>query len=290
MPMQRATWLHLRIPFSFFLMPIFLFAWSIAGPAINWPKAWLAFLAIHLFIYPASNGFNSYYDKDERSIGGLRNPPPVSRELLWASLGFDLAGVLLGLLVSWPFALAMLGYGLVSKAYSHPAVRLKKYPVLSLLTIALFQGGFTFLASYHAITGVGWAELGASRVLFPAVASSVMLLGSYPMTQIYQHDEDAKRGDYTFSRLLGIQGTFLYTALVFGASVLGFFYYYTAYYSLPDAVMFGVALAPVLLFFLHWFKLVRQSPAHANYKNTMRLNASSAVCLSLFYLIFYFTR
>jgi 1,4-dihydroxy-2-naphthoate octaprenyltransferase len=288
--MQRATWLHLRIPFSFFLMPIFLFSWSIAGPLVDWPKALLAFLAIHLFIYPASNGFNSYYDKDERSIGGLRNPPPVSRELLWASLAFDLAGVLLGWLVSGPFALALVVYGLVSKAYSHPAVRLKKYPLLSLFTIAVFQGGFTFLASFHAITGAGWAQLGATQVLFPAVASSVMLLGSYPMTQIYQHEEDAKRGDHTFSRLLGIQGTFVYTALVFGASVLGFFYYYTAFYSLHDAVMFGVALAPVLLFFLHWFKLVRQSPAHANYKNTMRLNASSAVCLSLFYMIFYFTR
>jgi hypothetical protein len=51
-----------------------------------------------------------------------------------------------------------------------------------------------------------------------------------------------------------------------------------------------VALAPVLLFFLHWLNLVRQSPAHANFKNTMRLNAASAVCLSLFYVIFYLTR
>jgi len=287
--MQQSTLLHLRIPFSFFLAPIFLFAWSIAGQAVNWQATLIAFVALHIFIYPASNGFNSYYDKDEKSIGGLRNPPPVSRELLVVSLVFDLVGVLLGTLVSWQFALALLVYGLVSKAYSHPAVRLKRYPILSLVVIAVFQGAYTFLMSYHAVTGATVAELLSLRVLFPAICSSVMLLGSYPMTQIYQHEEDAKRGDFTFSRMLGIRGTFLYTAVVFGGAIGGFGYYYQRFYSLHDGVMFIVALTPVLLFFLHWLNSALKSPAHANFKNTMRLNATSAVCLNLFYVIFYYT-
>ena len=83
--MNKSTLLHLRIPFSFFLMPFFCFAVS-QVETVNWTEAIIAFLAIHLFLYPASNGYNSYYDKDEESIGGLEAPPPVDKQLLIASL------------------------------------------------------------------------------------------------------------------------------------------------------------------------------------------------------------
>lgn len=62
--LQKATWLHLRIPFSLFLMPVFLFATSQAE-SINFREWFLAFVAIHLFLYPASNAYNSYFDRDE---------------------------------------------------------------------------------------------------------------------------------------------------------------------------------------------------------------------------------
>ena len=86
--MKRATWLHLRIPFSFFLLPVFLFAISI----LKNPDLFSVFLVgviLHLLLYPASNGYNSYFDKDENSIGGLKNPPKVHKELYWVSLILD---------------------------------------------------------------------------------------------------------------------------------------------------------------------------------------------------------
>lgn len=153
--LQKATWLHLRIPFSLFLMPIFLFATSQAE-SIN-PTNWLlAFVAIHLFLYPASNAYNSYFDKDKGSIGGLEKPPPVSKELYWVALFFDLIAVLIAGFISWQFAADLLIYGLVSKAYSHPAIRLKKYAFVSLLVVAIFQGFFTYMMSMQAIMGVSW--------------------------------------------------------------------------------------------------------------------------------------
>ncbi|MCU0448606.1 MAG: UbiA family prenyltransferase [Bernardetiaceae bacterium] len=284
---QRSTWLHLRVPFSFFLLPMFLFALSLAGPQVQWGQAVLALIAWHLCIYPASNGYNSYYDRDEDSIGGLEKPPPVSRELWAVALGLDAVGILLGLLVSWPFALALFVYGLVSKAYSHPAVRLKKYPVLSLLAVAVFQGGFTLLASYHALTGAGLAQLLEARLLWPAGLASLMLLGSYPMTQVYQHAEDARRGDLTLSRWLGIRGTFLYTMTVFGAATAGFGMYYVHYYSWAAAGLFALALGPVLGFFLWWLARTWTDAAQANFRYTMRLNALSASCLNGFYVVFW---
>src|SRR5690554_7006697 len=42
-----------------------------------------------LFRSPASNGYNSYFDKDEESIGGLETPPPINKALLHYSFFFD---------------------------------------------------------------------------------------------------------------------------------------------------------------------------------------------------------
>ena len=68
--LTRSTWLHLRIPFSYFLMPVFFFALGISPNLVESRLLWL-FLIVHLFLYPASNGYNSYFDKDVKSIGGF---------------------------------------------------------------------------------------------------------------------------------------------------------------------------------------------------------------------------
>ena len=78
--MKKSTLLHLRIPFSFFLLPVFLFAAAIVD-VFDWGNFWMLFFILHFLVYPASNGYNSYFDKDEESIGGLKNPPKVSKEL-----------------------------------------------------------------------------------------------------------------------------------------------------------------------------------------------------------------
>jgi hypothetical protein len=160
---DKSVLLHLRIPFSFFLMPVFCFALS-QSPH---PDVWLTigvFLILHLFLYPASNAYNSFYDKDEGSIGGLEHPPPVSKNLLYAAWTFDVAALLLGALIGWSFVLALLTYGMVSKAYSYDKIRLKKYPVLSWLVVGLFQGAFTYLMVFQAINQVPLSDLSKAAV------------------------------------------------------------------------------------------------------------------------------
>jgi len=282
--MQKSTLLHLRIPFSIFLMPVFLFAMSQAI-TIDWTNTILAFIAIHLFLYPASNGYNSYFDKDTESIGGLENPPPVSKELYWASLAFDGVAILLALAVSWLFALALLVYGLISKAYSHPSIRLKKHPFISWLTIGLFQGFFTYLMSMLAINDLTLTELSGAHIITPAFLSMLLLLGSYPMTQVYQHYEDAHRGDKTLSLILGVRGTFILTGCAFLIANLGFIGYFYALHSNTSILIFEVALLPILIFFGSWFFKVLKDKSQANFKNTMRLNQISSVCTSLAFIL-----
>ena len=279
---KKSTLLHLRIPFSFFLLPIFLFALATARFHMDY-NSWLVFAILHLLLYPASNGFNSYYDKDEKSIGGLQNPPPVSRQLLIYSLLLDLIAVLLALSLDFGFALMIFGYGMVSKAYSHPSIRLKKYPVLGWLTIGIFQGLFTFLMVIKGISAMDW--IGLKDYFIPAILSTILLLGSYPMTQVYQHQEDRQRGDVTISLKLGILGTFHFTGLLFTLSVVLFIFYFIQYYSLMTAILFSVLLSPTLFYFIFWYLKVRKQPAEANYKNTMRLNFISSLCLNIFFVI-----
>src|ERR1700741_5295092 len=118
--LSKSALLHLRIPFSFFLMPVYLFALCIS-PNVSINSLLWSFVIIHLLLYPASNGYNSYFDKDEKSIGGLKNPPPVNKSLYYTSLLFDAAAIILAFLkISLLFAIMIFIYGLISKAYSHP--------------------------------------------------------------------------------------------------------------------------------------------------------------------------
>jgi 1,4-dihydroxy-2-naphthoate octaprenyltransferase len=268
-------------------MPVYVFALGIS-PNLGESRLLWSFVIIHLFLYPASNGYNSYFDKDEKSIGGLKNPPPVTRGLYYLSLLFDAIALVLGFLkISLLFAVLLLIYGLVSKAYSHPSIRLKKFPIGGLLTVSVFQGFFTFLMCYIGINNYGIENLWNSRVMVPAILSSIILLGTYPMTQIYQHEEDAARGDKTISLMLGIKGTFIFVLVVFTLATAGYVTYFYSFYSLWFGEIFLLSLFPVVVFFLIWFFRVWNDPAKANFANTMWLNFLSAFCLNAFFVWFF---
>lgn len=281
----RSLLLHLRFPFSFFLLPVFLFAYSQATQPDTAKTLWVFFI-LHFLIYPASNAFNSYFDKDEGPIGGLKNPPPVNQSLYYVSLLIDaLALVVSWLFVGTTFALACLLYILISRAYSHPMVRLKKYAILSWLVVSVFQGGFTYLTVIQAVDTLPVLELNSFSYLLPALLATLNLLGFYPMTQIYQHEEDARRGDRTISRVMGIKGTFLLTATIFLAATLGFFAYFTfqTIADVPIFVIYLLIMAPVLTYFGIWFLSVLKNTSNANFRYTMGLNLLGSLCLNLFF-------
>jgi 1,4-dihydroxy-2-naphthoate octaprenyltransferase len=71
-------------------MPVFLFAICLENAENLEISLLLLFLILHLLVYPASNAYNSYMDRDEGSIGGLKHPPKVTRSLFYVSLMLDL--------------------------------------------------------------------------------------------------------------------------------------------------------------------------------------------------------
>lgn len=281
---SQSSWLHLRIHFSFFLLPIFLFSLSLS-PNLNGDRMLWVFIILHFLLYPASNGYNSYFDKDEKSIGGLQNPPPVRKGLYSLSLTLDLIAIVLAYIKINPtFAIMALTYGLISKAYSHPTLRLKKYAWSSWFIIGLFQGLFTFLMCYVGINDFSLVIAWKQEVLVAGLLTSAMLWANYPLTQIYQHEEDARRGDITLSAKLGITGTFYFCASLFTFAGGGFLLYFRIYHDPFYAWMFLLALLPILAYFFYWYLLILKSRKHADYTHTMRLTLISGICLNAFFI------
>ena len=274
----------LRIPFSLYLMPIFWFALSSApAAAYSLPSAILVFIIIHLFVYPASNGYNSWYDRDEGSIGGLKHPPKVSGELYGLVMVLDVLSLLLSLLISVSFSLLILLYLLVSKAYSYDKIRLKKYPVISTLVVTFFQGAFTFgLVQYGA--GLPLAQILSPYNLLLALVSTLFLGGLYPLTQVYQHQEDSRRGDRTLSLLLGVSGTYVFSVICLLTATALLVGTYLMNGQLLNIVLFLFFTFPVLVVFSRWLLQVRQDRQAVNFENTMRMNRASSISLSIAFL------
>jgi 1,4-dihydroxy-2-naphthoate polyprenyltransferase len=272
---NTANFLLLRIHFSLFLLPIYLFAHS-QIPQIDWPIALITFFILHLIVYPSSNAYNSFMDKDVTSIGGLKNPPKATIELLHITYIFDLCGIILSFLVSTYFALFVFIYICISRFYSGWYLRLKQYPILGYIAVVIFQGYFIFQSLMRAqYQDIKWLDGNA-------IAASLLLGAVYPLTQIYQHKEDAERGDKTISIMLGIKGTFIFTMLLFGlASVVLFF----SLPSMKQFTIFNIGMLPGVLFFFYWMWRSFKDQQQANFSNTMRMNLLSSMGLNLSFLM-----
>lgn len=275
--------IHLRLPFSFFLLPVFLFAFADAYPTLN--QALPLFVILHLLVYPASNGYNSYMDQDTESIGGIENPKPVSKEMFGVSLMLDIAALLLsGFFYSWTIASLLLLYILASRAYSYRGIRLKKYPIIGFLTVLIFQGAFIFMLTRFALTSSFLIDL---RMIIGMMISATLIGASYPLTQVYQHKQDADDGVKTISMLLGVKGTFVFTAVLF-AVFNGFaFYYFSELLQQPWLfVVLTLVLAPSAVYLLLWALRVWKNEGAANFKSSMRMSVIGSVSMNLFFLLF----
>lgn len=281
---SKSAILHSRFLFSFFLLPVYVFAIGQA-PEGDGVKALLVFVIWHLFIYPASNGYNSYFDKDEGSIALLEKPPATDKSLYIFSLFLDFVGILLALLVSLQFTFAVFIYGVLSKLYSHPSVRLKKYPVVSFMVVFIFQGSFVYWTSYSALSDTDLREVWDDDFLIAGIICSCLIGASYPLTQVYQHDEDAKRGDTTLSMILGVKGTFVFAAALFVLATALMFVYWNRADQLENFWLFLLFIVPVLAVFLKWVIRLKKDKSEANFKNMSKMTWVSGVAMCGYFLV-----
>jgi 1,4-dihydroxy-2-naphthoate octaprenyltransferase len=274
---------HLRFPFSLFLLPIYLFALSQCK--INDAVQTISlFFILHLMVYPSSNGYNSYMDQDEGSIGGLKTPPKIPASLIKVVNAMDILAVFLSyLLLNGAVALMIFIYIIISRAYSYRGIRIKKYPIAGFLTVAFFQGAFIFVTVYWTSTDV---YMLSETLIYGSIISFILMGAGYPLTQIYQHEQDEADGVTTISMKLGIKGTFLFSGLAFfllGLSMVAYLLLYKQ--NLIEAILFLMILSPVVVYFSSWMFKAFKDSSQANFENTMKMNKIGAYSMNVFFII-----
>lgn len=263
----------LRFHFSFFLMPLYWFALSQVA-AVDISDAVLVFIILHLLVYPSSNGYNSYMDRDVASIGGVKDPQQPTRQLYHFTLLMDAVALLLSLIVSTYFFAGILLFILASRAYSYRGIRLKQYPYIGYLTVIIFQGALIFFIVKHGCSQEKSLWINGSALL----GSSLLIGAFYPLTQIYQHEQDAADAVESISARLGYRGTFIFSVIVFVMSMLCLAWYFGNNLELDRFFMIQIFMLPALVYFFWWMKKVFDEPGAANFKNTMTMNLVGSIC------------
>jgi 1,4-dihydroxy-2-naphthoate octaprenyltransferase len=271
---------HLRLPFQLLLAPLFLWGWVMAGGR-DGGVFWLTFVAFHVFLYGGATAFNSAYDRDEGPVGGLEHPPPVSRALLPFSLVVQAIGWALVATVNLPLFALYGAFVLLSLAYSHPLVRLKGKPLGSLVTVAFGQGTLAFLAGWAAARGDLTAALSGWSLL-AAVAATLTVAGLYPLTQIFQVEEDTARGDRTLAVAWGPRRCFLLALVGQTTGGLAMATAAGARFGLLDAVLVGGGTLIQTGLVALWMRHYDPSAILRNYRIAMRLNTGVAGAAALY--------
>ncbi len=212
-----------------------------------------ALLGLVLWVVCLNGGtlaINSAFDRDEGDIGYLRRPPPVPPRLFEFGMALLLLGGALSLQLPRGYTLA---YGLcfvMSVLYSVPPFRFKAVAGVDWVINMI---GFGALTPYAAWAATGRPMEPWAWLVFAGFAPLFAAL--YPLTQLYQFEEDRRRGDRTLALMLGERASLL---LALGAAAVAFacFAWAGARQGWPAGSWryggLGVALAAWLAVLLPW--------------------------------------
>lgn len=158
---------------------------------------------------------NSAFDRDEGDVGYLDAPPPVPRHLAAFSIALMAIGLAWSLLaMPAAFSAAYAICLLLSVLYSVPPIRLKAVAGADWLINMIGFGTLTPFA--------GWAATGESLTttgLWVLLAFCPLFAALYPLTQLYQFEEDRARGDRTLALVIGLRPSL---GVAVGAALIAF--------------------------------------------------------------------
>lgn len=279
--------IHLRLKFNIFLAPIYLYGVVISNGDIFSLVFSREFLILHVFLYGGVNALNDYYDRDEQGpIGGLQNPPPVKGHSLFY---FAWLWKLIGLYLSVRYSSSVhfvLAAGLcivMSVAYSHPKIRLKSKPLWSTLIVMLLQG---FLVYYFgSIVNIrNDHQLLSLKFWLGAFIVTLLMLGSYPLTQVYQIEQDIRQGDRTLAVVLGVEKTFQFSCICLMVSGIMNSIFIGYYYHWWESLIILLHSLLYIYGVQHWKRNFSRQTVVENFQSLHQLLAIQTVCLYIFCL------
>ncbi len=168
------------------------------GPALAGLAAWV------IGLNGGTLAINSAFDRDEGDVAYLRAPPPPPAHLFAFGLALMLGGLAVAAMLPRPYLAAYVVCFAMSILYSVPPARLKAVAGADWLINMWGFGALTPFAGWAA-TGVPVSPPGRLVLL----AFCPLFAAFYPLTQIYQMDEDRGRGDRTLAIRLGVRSSLI---------------------------------------------------------------------------------
>jgi len=200
-----------------------------------------------IFLNGGTLAINSVFDKDEGDIGYLNAPPPLPRHLLAFSVALLAGGQLLAFALPPAFQVAYAVCFLLSILYSVPPFRFK---AVAGVDWVINMWGFGTLTPFAAWAATG-RPLDAGHALV-LLGFCPLFAGLYPLTQLYQMEEDRRRGDRTLALLLGLRAS-LGVAIGCATLAIGLFGWAAAVLRVR-AWLLGVPLAAWLAVLVPWYR------------------------------------
>lgn len=265
---KRETLILLRVPFSVFFLPVFLFAWSQSEATHSWERVPFVFLLLHLLVYPLIAGFEN---QRAARTGNIPLPGGLTA-LLWSMVLVSFVGAFF---VSLSFLLQMMLFITFSLA--------ARQQLSVMIWKMLFRGAFIFWIVQTGIslnditsgsglssslTSQPWAKLAASGIM-----ATLYLTGKiFSRSLGVPGSEQDKRYSPNFAAIAGLliltSACFL---MHFEGNVLLF-------------LLLQFFLLPVYGFLLYWYKQVRLSTRAASFDLSMRMSLLLVSCLSFYFL------
>lgn len=217
----KAFLIHLRLHYQLFILSgAFLSGVVFAGGAFSSPShardLLIQFLSVHVLLFGGVTVYNSFWDKDTGPIGGIQAPPPLASWTLPASWFAQACGLCIAARISLASAAVYAASMLFFWLYSSPGARWKGRPWLSLIAIGLSTGAGGFLLGYlsDGRTAIAPACLAGS------LGVACLIVSLFPMSQVFQVEEDVQRRDATFTARYGLRGVRLAYRVLFSLGVL----------------------------------------------------------------------
>lgn len=263
---------HLRLHYQLFILSGPYLCGGLLAPTIDWREFLLQFFNVHVLLFGGATAYNSFVDKDEGPIGGLKNPPKMQPWMHPASIILQLIGVAIATRAGGAFTAAYLLSALCFWLYSSPLARWKGRPYLSFIAIGVSSGSTALLMGRLAadpFTPLGWWDWSG------ALGAAAMLLSLYPVSQLYQMEEDARRADRTFAITFGLSGIRRSFQLLFRVALVTLILALAPTKPWWMAVALGIA-APGIGIVL-WKKLQALRGMPSEYEPIMRLKYGTSL-------------
>lgn len=268
--------IHIRWPLQSFTLLGFLFGMVVSRVDISVDLI-LGFIS-WFFLCSAMAIFNSYYDKDERPVAGLENPPRAAFSMLIGSSLMKLSGFIIALFLNKIFfTLYILGV-ILSILYSHEKFRLKSNGY-----IAVF---FNFVVGVMTFLATSSFSLSSPVILFfGSAAAGSFLAAIYLMMQIHQKDDDKNRKDISIMVLYGRKLAITFAViLMIVAATLSLVSFVMSNYQLFYILILIIYFTAILFFNYTWMKKKEEPMQDFKIMNKLTLRLSYAANLILIHI------